>query len=175
MSKLKLLMGGLIMLIAAIAAVAVFSPKEYGMAPDITFRIIDGRQIHLKGLEGRPVLVTFWATSCPSCLREMPGLISLYDELSGKGFEVVGVAMAYDPPDRVLELAKRRKVTYPVALDIDGSAARAFDDVRFTPAYFLIAPDGKIIKRKIGKMNINKLRKQIFYLLSQQSQTISYK
>ena len=144
------------------------TPAGLSKAPDIIFKIIDGRQINLQDLRGQPVLVTFWATTCSGCIKEMPHLISLYNELSGDGLEIIGVAMAYDPPNQVLEMTKRRLIPYPIALDIDGNAAKAFGNVMLTPTSFLIAPDGKILQYKIGEMNMEKLRQQITTLLPQQ-------
>ena len=95
----------------------------------------------------------------------MPHLIELYQELSGSGFEIIGVAMYYDPPNQVLEMARERQIPYPVALDIDGSVAKRFGNVLLTPTSFLIAPDGKIVQQKIGEMDINKVRQRILTML----------
>ena len=141
------------------------TPGELDSAPDIELKIIDGRKIMLKELQGQPVLVTFWATTCKGCIKEMPHLISLYNELEPQGLEIVGIAMSYDPPNRVLELTKRAKIPYPIALDIDGNTAIAFGNVMFTPTSFLIAPDGKIVKYKIGEMDIKKIREKIITMI----------
>jgi len=144
-----------------------FSPEELDQAPQVTFRITDGRQISLQKLQGRPVLVTFWATSCPGCIREMPHLVALYDEFSGKGLEIIGVAMSYDPPSHVMKMIENRQIPYPVSLDPDGTIAQSFNNVMLTPNSFLIAPDGTIVKHKVGEMDMESLRKQINTLLSQ--------
>ena len=107
------------------------------------------------------MLVTFWATTCSSCVREIPHLIRLYDELAPQGLEIIGIAMDYDPPNRVLAMRKARNMPYPVALDIHADAARAFGNVRLTPTSFLIAPDGRIAYRKIGRMDMARLREDI--------------
>ena len=175
MLKKFLLSGGVcVLLLVALAIGLVLHPHRFDTAPDVTFRIIDGRQIALKDLRGRPVLVTFRATTCPTCLKEMPHLISLYEELSGKGLEIVGVAMVYDPPHQVLDLATQRRVPYAIALDIDGSVAHAFDEVTLTPTTLLIAPDGRIIAHTVGELDMEKLHTQIADLL-QQSQVTSNK
>ena len=168
MIKKEFLTGAFTFLLLLTTGWLWLSANGLSTAPEITFKITDGRQINLHALQGKPVLVTFWATSCPGCIKEMPHLISLYNELSGKGFEIIGVAMAYDPPNQVLELAKQRQIPYPIALDIDGTIAKTFDDVILTPTSFLIAPDGRVVKHKIGEMNIDDLRKQILELLTQQ-------
>ena len=147
-----------------------FKPSGLKWAPDVTFSTLEGEKINMRELRGQPVLVTFWATTCPGCLKEMPHLVELYEEFDGGGFELIGVAMAYDPPNRVLELTTERQLPYPIALDIDGAIATAFGNVMLTPTSFLIAPDGRIIKHESGEMNIHKLRQQIENLLPARTQ-----
>lgn len=164
----KILLGLIILLLFTGAGWLKLITEDLNTAPPVTFSILDGRQVNLKDLQGRPVLVTFWATTCISCMKEMPQLISLYNDLSVKGLEIIGVAMAYDPPNQVMEITKRRHVPYLISLDIDGSIAKAFDNVTLTPTTFLISQDGKIIRQKAGEIDITVLRRQIRDLLSQQ-------
>lgn len=164
----KILTGFIFLLLVTGAGWLWFIPGDLNTAPPVTFNILDGRQINLKNLHGRPVLVTFWATTCISCMKEMPHLISLYNDLSAKGLEIIGVAMAYDPPNQVLEVTKQRHIPYLISLDIDGSIAKAFNNVKLTPTTFLISQDGKIIRHKTGEIDITVLRQQIRDLLSQQ-------
>jgi peroxiredoxin len=145
------------------------SPSGISQAPDIKFTITDGSIIDLKELQGKPVLVTFWATSCIGCVREMPHLIALYDELSDDGLEIIGVAMPYDPPNQVVKMISERKIPYPIAIDIEGNAVVAFGDVLVTPTSFLIAPDGTITKHTIGEMDMNELRDSIISMLPNQN------
>jgi len=142
-----------------------FGPSGVQSAPDINFKTLDGRTISLKALRGKPVLITFWATSCPGCIKEMPHLIELYHELHDQGLEIIGVAMPYDRPDHVVEMVKRKNLTYPIAIDIDGEAVAAFGNVLLTPSSFLINPKGQIIKHKIGEMDMTQLHKTIVSLL----------
>jgi peroxiredoxin len=143
------------------------APAGLKDSPDITLLTIDGEELPLASLRGKPLLLTFWATSCPGCIKEMPHLIELYEELSPQGLEIIGVAMSYDKPSHVLSMRKARNIPYPVALDIHGAAAQAFGNVRLTPTSFLIAPDGRIIFQKIGEMDIPKLRNNILTMLQQ--------
>lgn len=144
------------------------SPGGLRYAPDVSFNTIDGRQLDIKSLRGKPLLVTFWATTCTGCLKELPHLIELYHALAPAGFEIIGVAMAYDPPSQVVEMTTRKQIPYPIALDIDSSIADAFGNVMLTPTSFLIDPDGKIIQHKIGEMNMEKLNLQIRKLIDDQ-------
>ena len=142
-----------------------FAPASLKTSPDISLLTIKGEEIQLAGLQGKPVLVTFWATTCPSCVKEIPHLIELYDELAPQGLEIIGITMDYDPPNRVLAMSKARNIPYPIALDIHADAARAFGNVRLTPTSFLIAPDGRIVYQKTGTINMARLREDILGLL----------
>jgi len=141
------------------------APAGLKTSPDISLVTIDGEQLQLASLRGNPLLVTFWATTCPSCIREVPHLIELYEELAPQGLEIIGIAMDYDPPNRVLAMRNARNIPYPVALDIHAEAARAFGNVRLTPTAFLIAPDGRVVYRKTGEIGMAKLRQDILGLL----------
>lgn len=153
-----------LVLIGALAVVW-FAPAGANQAPNVTFQTISGKAVTMAELKGKPVLVNFWATTCPGCVKEMPHLAELYEELHPQGFEIVGVAMSYDPPNQVLELVKRRNVPYPIALDINDTAAKAFGDVQLTPTTFLIDPDGRIVQHKIGEMDLVALREKIVTML----------
>ncbi len=142
------------------------APAGLQHSPDISLVTIRGEKLQLAGYRGRPLLVTFWATTCPGCIREMPHLIELYRELHPQGLEIIGIAMDYDPPNRVLAMSKARAIPYPIALDIQADAAYAFGDVRLTPTSFLIAPDGRIVYRKTGEMDMAKVRRDILDMLT---------
>lgn len=135
-------------------------------APNVYLNFIDGQEFQIKSFEGNPLLVTFWSTTCAICLEEIPRLAKLYEELNEYGFEIIAIAVSNDPPNRVVELSKNKKIPYRVALDINADAEKAFGKIRYTPTNFLIDRNGKIIKRYVGKMEINKLRSKIKRLLN---------
>lgn len=145
------------------------APAGLARVPDIQVTTLKGERISLAELHGQPLLVNFWATTCPGCIKEMPHLVELYQELSPRGFEVIGIAMAYDPPNRVIALSEDRNIPYPIALDINNDAARAFGDVRLTPSSFLIAPDGRVVHQKTGEIDMAKVRSLVSSMLAEQS------
>lgn len=118
--------------------------------PDVTFTTIDGKTLHMQDLRGKVVLVKFWATSCVTCVKQMPGTIDTYRSFAPQGYETIAVAMSYDPPNYVANFAESRNLPFPVALDKTGELARAFGDVTLTPIAFLIDKQGRIIKRYLG-------------------------
>jgi peroxiredoxin len=119
-------------------------------APAATFNTLKGEQLSTSSLRGKVVLVNFWATSCGSCIAEMPQMVGTFNKYREQGFELVAVAMSYDPPQYVQNYAETRALPFTVALDSNGSNAKAFGDVQLTPTAFLIDKDGNIMKRFVG-------------------------
>lgn len=129
---------------------ALVSPER---APQVSFSTLDGRKITSSDLRGRVALINFWATSCPGCVAEMPKLVDTYKRYQAQGFEVVSVAMSYDPPDHVVHFAQKNALPFPVALDADGSLAMAFGDVQVTPTAIVIDQKGNIVRRVMGELD----------------------
>ena len=142
------------------------APSGAQHAPNITLQLIDGRKLELSSLKDKPVLITFWATSCPGCIKEMPHLIELYSELHSEGLEIIGIAMPQDRPDYVMEMVKRKKVPYLIAFDLKGNAVKAFGNVSLTPTTFLIDDKGQIVKKKIGEIKMGIWKKRIISILN---------
>ena len=153
-----------ILILSSIAYLWV-APSGALQAPNITLQLTDGKKLKLDSLRGKPVLITFWATSCPGCIKEMPHLIELYQELHAKGLEIIGIAMPYDRPDYVMEMITQKKVPYLIAYDLKGDAIQAFGNVSLTPTTFLIDDQGKIVKKKIGEMKMDVWKQRIISIL----------
>ena len=82
---------------------------------------------------------------------------------------MIGVAMAYDQPNHVLEMQKQKNIPYPIVWDGVGQVSRAFGTVTLTPTHFLIDPQGEIVQHKIGDIDIKLLRARILTMLSKQN------
>ena len=134
---------------------ATFSSRE--VAPDVTFISIAGDKISTQGLRGKVVMVNFWATSCTTCVHEMPAMVDTYNKFKGQGLEFVAVAMQYDPPNYVVNFTETRKLPFIVALDTGGDIAKSFGDVTLTPTTFVIGKDGAILKRYVGEPDFAQL------------------
>ncbi|AEC21872.1 putative thioredoxin [Pusillimonas sp. T7-7] len=119
-------------------------------APNVTFTSLTGEKTTMQDLRGKVVLVKFWATSCVTCIAQMPDTIQYYKDLSSKGFDTIAVAMQYDPANYVKNYAETRQLPFTVAIDAQGEIAKAFGDVQLTPTAFLIDKQGNIIKRYLG-------------------------
>jgi peroxiredoxin len=121
-------------------------------APEVRFTTLAGERIATSDLRGRVAVVSFWSTSCAICLKEMPQLVERHRAFAAMGYETIAVAIHSDHPARVRELAERRRLPYPVAIDAQAEAAAAFGNVRLTPTTFILGRDGRVLKRYVGKV-----------------------
>ena len=136
-------------------------------APNVSYTLLDGQQAQLKGQQGKVMLVNFWATSCTTCVAEMPQIISTHEKFKGRGFDTLAVAMSYDPPAYVASFAETRKLPFGVAIDNTGSVAKAFGEVRLTPTTFLLDKKGGIVKKFVGAPDFAALHGLIEELLKE--------
>ena len=149
------LLAGIAVLV--IAVVAYFSLSSRQPAPNVTYTALDGQKFTSESLKGKVVMVNFWATSCVTCIKEMPQMVQTYNKYKGQGLEYVAVAMSYDPPNYVLNYAQTRQLPFKVALDTQGELAKSFGDVKLTPTTFVIDRKGNIIKRYVGEPEFSQL------------------
>lgn len=155
--------------VAAFAAVGAYVYMDTGRAaaPESTFVLLDGTSRTTADLQGKVTLVNFWATSCTTCVAEMPELVATYEKYRGQGFETLAVAMSYDPPSYVVNFAETRKLPFQVAIDNTGNVAKAWGDVRLTPSTFIVNKQGEIVKTYVGAPNFTELHQLIEKLLAQ--------
>lgn len=141
----------LLVLAIAIVGTAVYFSLKRDVIPDVTFIDLQGQQITTQDLQGKVVMVNFWATSCTTCVKEMPELVDTYNKYHKEGLEFIAVAMAYDPPNYVLNFVETRKLPFTVSLDTQGKLAKAFGEVQLTPTTFVINKQGEILKVYVGE------------------------
>jgi peroxiredoxin len=136
------------------------------VAPESNFVLLDGSKTSTSQFRGKVTLVNFWATSCTTCVAEMPQIISTYQQYQSRGFETLAVAMSYDPPSYVVNFTQTRKLPFKVALDNTGAVAKAWGDIQLTPTTFLIDKQGVIVKRYVGTPDFKELNALIDKLLA---------
>jgi peroxiredoxin len=156
---------GLFVILLISLALWLVRSEKYTFAPDTTFTTITGDKVTMKALQGKPVLITFWATSCGICVREIPHLVSLYKQFHPQGLEIIAIAMVYDPPNRVVAIANEQQLPYRVVLDLTSEHANAFGHIWGTPTTLLISPNGTVAKRKIGAFDLVDMQTRIEHLL----------
>lgn len=145
-----------ISILALVAGLALTLTQKQA-APALSLNTLEGRQISLESLRGKVVLINFWATSCPGCIKEMPHLVETWNQYHQRGLEVIAVAMNYDPPEYVRNYTRQNALPFTIVLDTDGKAAQAFNQVKLTPTTFIIGKDGQILQQTLGELDFVKL------------------
>ena len=136
-------------------------------APASTFVLLDGSSRTTDSMKGKVTLVNFWATSCVTCVAEMPKITATHDKYKARGYDTLAVAMSYDPPSYVVNYAQTRKLPFGVAIDNTGAVARAWGDVQLTPTTFIVDKRGDIVKRYVGEPDFADLHRLIEQLLAE--------
>jgi peroxiredoxin len=140
-----------------------------GAAPASTMVLLSGQSFSTEQMKGKVTLVNFWATSCTTCVAEMPDIISAYKKFSPQGFDTVAVAMSYDPPAFVVNFAQTRQLPFKVAIDNTGAVAKAWGDVKLTPTTYLVNKKGEIVKRYVGTPDFAAMHALIEKLLAEKA------
>jgi peroxiredoxin len=156
--------------VLAIVAAGALAWRSFGAleaAPQVSYTLLDGSKADIAQLRGKVVLVNFWATSCTTCVHEMPQIVATYEKFKPRGYDTVAVAMSYDPPAYVANFAETRKLPFKVAIDNTGAIARSFGDVRLTPTSILINKRGEIVKRYVGEPDFAALHALVEQLLAE--------
>jgi peroxiredoxin len=113
---------------------------------DFTLTDLQGKNWHLKELQGKVILVNFWATWCPPCRKEMPDLQALYDKYKDQGFVVL--AISDEETAKVSPFIAERKISYPILLDPGRKVNDAFV-VEGIPKSFVYDRRGKVVAQSI--------------------------
>lgn len=145
---------------------ACFSGAQQS-APNLTFTQLDGSQHTIAELKGKVMLVNFWATSCSTCVKEMPQIVATYQKFRGQGLETLAIAMEYDPPAYVMQFAQTRQLPFRVAIDHSGDLAKGFGEVQLTPTTLVVNKKGIIVKRYVGEPDFAALHALLAQLLAE--------
>ena len=115
------------------------------------------------------IAVTAWLATAPEAAPEstLPRMATTWEKYHAKGYDMLAVAMRYDPPAYVVNFAETRKLPFSVAIDNTGAVAKAWGDVQLTPTSFLVNKKGQIVKRYIGEPDFAELHRLIEKLLAE--------
>jgi thiol-disulfide isomerase/thioredoxin len=171
MKRRQLLMGGTA--VAAAAAGVAWQLRRNAAAPtdsvvldagtqafwQASFIQPDGQTLAMASLRGQPLLLNFWATWCPPCVKEMPELDRYAKELAGRGGRVVGLAV--DNPGAVRSFLAKSPVSYAIALaGFDGTdlSRQLGNSTGALPFTALFGRQGAVLKRKLGETSLEELQ-----------------
>jgi peroxiredoxin len=132
------------------------------MAPSFQFTTLDGQRVSLDDLQGKVVLVDFWATWCPECLAAVPHIRDIARKFQGQPLVIISVSLDADP-EAWQKFVAKHEMTWPQYFDggWTGPIAKAFG-VRAIPHTFTIDADGVLQDEHIGDASIEaKLKKLV--------------
>lgn len=150
----------LLLLMAGMVAFALYQtlndekdtgPQQGQPAPNFQLETLDGDSLELSDLQGKTVLINFWATWCKPCRTEMPDIQKIYEQYRDEGFEVVAVNIAENPVS-VKGFARQLELDFPIVLDRDRKVTKQYN-IGPLPASLFIAKDGKVVRKQTGQMS----------------------
>ena len=118
-------------------------------ASDFLLKTLDGQNQTLRQERGKIILINFWATWCPPCIREMPAMQRAYDKFKDQGFEILAISVDQGGSDAVREFAENLKLSFPILLDPENTAKQAYR-VRALPTNYLIDRAGRVVAYGMG-------------------------
>lgn len=132
--------------------------KVLDVAPDFTIKVQNGSEFSLSAQKGNPVLLHFWATWCPPCIRELPEMQELSEDLTESKSKLRFIAVCIsDSEANKTAFMKKNNYTFPCALDELGDIVASKYNVSGIPTSILIGADGKILKINVGMMSAKQL------------------
>jgi peroxiredoxin len=137
-------------------------------APHFKLTSLDSQEINISDLKGTPVILNFWASWCPPCKAEMPAFQQAFEEYSGSTIQIIAVnATNQDSLVDVARFVEEHDLSFPIALDKDGSASRDYS-VHSLPTTYFIDKNG-VIKDIIigGPIPLSLLRIQANQLITE--------
>jgi peroxiredoxin len=158
-----MLKGLLFVLALGFATASQAQVYEGQPVPAFDTLLLDGKVLPAKALQGKAVLVVFWATWCPSCQRELPELQKLYEKHRARGLEILALSVDADR-FTVEEFWKDHDYTFPVAMN-SSAQAKIFGQVRGTPTLYLIDRKGVLRMARIGSLGLEQLEVRLKPLL----------
>ncbi len=127
---------------------------------------LSDKQRNIKEWQGKVLVVNFWATWCPPCLKEMPEFEALHAEYEKKGLQFIGIAL--DDAEPVKEFIASKKITYPILLGEDQGTKIAHDlgnIVNTVPFTVIVNKKGLVVKSHMGELSREQLLEIVTPLL----------
>ncbi len=113
---------------------------------DFQAKDLEGQPLSIASRKGKVLLLDFWATICPPCVREMPNVVKTYEKYHDKGFEIIGISLDEDK-DSLTTFIKEKGMTWPQICDgkgFEGQLPTQYGVDRM-PTTFLLDKEGKLI------------------------------
>lgn len=137
-------------------------------APEARFEALDGSTVRLADYRGRIVILNFWGTWCPPCVREIPELVRLQTQLEALGATVLGPAVDSGSPEKIEAFLADFGVNYPIVIGSGAQAVGDFGAIGY-PFTLLIDAEGVIRKRYLGPQTADGLLADVREMLAERT------
>ena len=156
----------LVLIVGALMAIKASVHKEARLAtsplelvegseiPNFELTKLEGGKIQIGELQSKVMMINFWATWCEACMEEMPSIVTLRDQYSSKGFEVLGINVDENPATATPPIIKKLGIKFPIFTDTQNSLAEMFD-VHAIPLTVVINKARKILLVEPGGRDWN--------------------
>ncbi len=130
--------------------------------PNFSLVDIEGNMHTDESTKGKYLVINFWATWCPPCLKEIPAFVEFYEQNSDR-VEILGLDYEQADKKTILEFTDTFMVNYPIILfdDKNGSQFTNFGDVFGMPTTYIYDPEGRLVDFRMGEIDIETLEKSI--------------
>ena len=165
LSKRQVVFGGVAVLAAIAGSGLALKKQPAGLDMETQqalwnaeFDTPDGQILKMQNLQGRPLVINFWATWCAPCVEEMPLLDIFFRQNVAKGWQMVGLAI--DQPSRVRQYLSQNAISYPIGLaGMTGTELGRLlgNEVGGLPFTVVLDGKGSLIQRKLGKLSAQEI------------------
>jgi thiol-disulfide isomerase/thioredoxin len=168
----QLLAALLVFLAPAFAAAQVDAPHDNepvirfvrnpDPAPDFKLTALDGKPLTLAALQGKVVLLNFWATWCGPCRAEIPDLVALQDRYKDR-LQIIGLNVDDEEAD-IKQYVEETGINYPVAMTPNDVRIQ-FGGIPALPTSFVLDTQGRVVQKHVGLWNPSVYETEIRALL----------